>query len=181
MNLANKITLVRVFMIPVYLFVYMAKPFGLTPSLWAALIIFSAAAITDAIDGHIARRYKQESNFGRLMDPLADKLLVCAALVAFVASGSLPAWAVIILISREFYISGLRQLALTSGKVLAASSSAKFKTITQITLVIYVLIPIQIFRFDWLVMIVLIVTVAASIFSAVEYTVKNKNVVGLKE
>ena len=177
MNLANKITLIRVFMIPVFLFVYMAKPFGVTPSLWAALIIFSLAAITDAIDGYIARQQNLVSNFGRLMDPLADKLLVCAAFVAFVASGSLPAWAVIILISREFYISGLRQLALTSGKVLAASGSAKFKTITQITLVIYVLMPIQMFRFEWLVMVVLIIAVLASIFSAVEYTVKNKDVV----
>ena len=179
MNLANKITLIRVFMIPVFLFVYMAKPFGMTPSLWVALIIFSLAAITDAIDGHIARQRNMVSNFGRLMDPLADKLLVCAALVAFVASGSLPAWAVIILISREFYISGLRQLALTSGKVLAASSSAKFKTIFQIILIIYVLMPIQMFRFDWLVMVVLIITVAASVFSAAEYTYNNNDVLGM--
>ena len=166
-------------MIPVFLFVYMAKPFGVTPSLWAALVIFSLAAITDAIDGHIARQQNIVSNFGRLMDPLADKMLVSAALIAFVASGSLPAWAVIILISREFYISGLRQLALTSGKVLAASSSAKLKTITQITLVIYVLMPVQMFKFEWLVMAVLIITVLASIFSAVEYTIKNKDVVGM--
>ena len=178
MNLANKITLARVFMIPIFLLVYMLMPFGQTISLWVALVIFSIAAITDAIDGYVARQWKLESNFGRLMDPLADKLLVCSAMVAFVASGSLPAWAVIVLISREFYISGIRQLALTNGMVLAASGSAKFKTIFQIILVIYVLLPIQMLRFPWLVMALIVITVVASVFSAAEYTIKNKDAIG---
>ena len=176
MNLPNRITLVRVCLIPVYLYVYLARPFSTTPNLWLALIIFSVASITDAIDGYIARRYKQVTNFGKLVDPLADKLLVCAALVAFVASGALPAWAVIVLISREFYVSGFRQLAVEQGKVLAASTSAKFKTATQITLVIYVLLPIQLFKFDWLVVALLIITTLVSVYSAVEYSVRNKEV-----
>ena len=176
MNLPNKITFLRVLMIPLFLFVYLARPFSETPNLWLALIIFSVASITDAIDGYVARRYKLVTNFGKLMDPLADKLLVCSALVAYTASGTLPAWAVIILISREFYVSGLRQLAVEYGKVLAASGSAKLKTTFQITLIIYALVPIQMFRFDWLVMVLLIITIIASVYSAIDYTVKNKSV-----
>ena len=176
MNLANKITLLRVFMIPAFLFVYLAQPFNRTPNLWVALVIFSVAAITDAIDGYIARRYGQVSNFGKLIDPLADKLLVCSALVAYVASGTLPAWAVILLISREFYVSGLRQLAVERGTVLAASGWAKFKTAAQLTLVIYMLVPIEMLRFEWLVTVLLAVAIFASVFSAVDYTVKNKEI-----
>jgi len=141
--------------------------------MWLALTIFSVAAITDAVDGAVARRYKLVTNFGKLVDPLADKMLVCAALVAFTASGALPAWAVIVLISREFYISGLRQLAVEQGVVLAASSLAKWKTGFQITLVIYILLPIEMFSFDWLVMALLIITILTSVLSAVQYTTQN--------
>jgi len=176
MNLPNKITLVRVFLIPVFLFVYLAEPLSPTPNLWLALVIFSVASITDAIDGHIARKYKLVTNFGKLIDPLADKLLVCAALVAFVASSSLPAWAVVILISREFYISGLRQLAVEQGKVLAASGWAKFKTVSQIVLIIYILLPLELFKFDWLVIVLLVISIVASVFSAAQYTTRNKDV-----
>ena len=176
MNMPNKITLLRVLLIPLYLFVYLAEPLSRTPNLWLALIIFSVASITDAVDGYVARRYKLVTNFGKLMDPLADKLLVCAALVAFTASGALPAWAVIVLISREFYISGLRQLAVEQGQVLAASSSAKFKTTTQIVLIIYILMPIEMFRFEWLVTVLLVITIIASVYSAVEYTVNSRGV-----
>lgn len=144
--------------------------------MWLALTIFSVAAITDAVDGYIARRYKLVTNFGKLMDPLADKLLVSAALIAFVASGAVPAWAVVVLISREFYISGLRQVAVEQGKVLAASGLAKFKTVAQMVLIIYILLPIEFFKFDWLVMAILIITVAASVLSAVQYTWKNRDV-----
>jgi len=176
MNLPNRITLARVCLIPVFLYVYLAQPLSEMPNMWLALIIFSVASITDAVDGYIARRYKLVTNFGKLMDPLADKLLVAAALVAFVASATLPAWAVVIMISREFFVSGLRQLAVEQGIVLAASPSAKFKTITQIVLVIYMLLPIQMLRFDWLVTALIVVTIGASLYSAVEYTVKNKAV-----
>jgi len=141
--------------------------------MWLALTIFSIAAITDAVDGAIARRYKLVTNFGKLMDPLADKMLVCAALVAFTASGALPAWAVIVLISREFYISGLRQLAVEQGIVLPASNLAKWKTGFQITLIIYILLPIEMFSFDWLVMALLIITIVTSVLSAVQYTTGN--------
>ena len=181
MNLPNKITVARVCLIPVYLFVYLAQPFAEIPNMWTALIIFSVASITDALDGYIARKYGLISNFGKLMDPLADKLLVCAALVAFVASGTLPAWVVILLISREFFVSGLRQLCVEQGVVVAASSSAKFKTITQIVLVIYLLLPMQMFRFDWMVVVLMVITTVASIYSGIEYAYKNRTIFNAKD
>jgi len=176
MNLPNKITLARVCLIPIYLFVYLAQPLSELPNMWLALVIFSVASITDAVDGYIARKYKLISNFGKLMDPLADKLLVSAALVAFVASGTLSAWVVVLLISREFFVSGIRQLAAEQGIVVAASVSAKFKTTTQIVLIIYILLPIQMFRFDWMVVVLTVITTAASLYSGIEYAVKNRAV-----
>ena len=178
MNLPNKITLARVCLIPVYLYVYLAQPLAEVPNMWLALIIFSVASVTDAVDGYIARKYQLVSNFGKLMDPLADKLLVCAALVAFVASGTLQAWVVVLLISREFFVSGFRQLAVEQGKVLAASNSAKFKTVTQIVLIIYLLVPIQMLRFDWMVVALVVITTAASLYSGIEYAVRNRDVFG---
>jgi len=181
MNLPNKITFLRVLMIPLYLIVYLARPLSETPNMWLALVIFAAASITDAIDGYVARKYKLVTNFGKLMDPLADKLLVSAALIAFTATGALPAWAVVLMISREFYITGLRQLAIEQGTVLAASGWGKFKTAMQITLVIYILLPIPFFKFDWIITGLLIITILASVFSAVDYTVKNKQVFVAKD
>ena len=187
MNLPNKITLLRVGLIPVFLFVYLAAPFHEIVNLWLALVIFVAASITDGIDGHIARKRKLVTNFGKLMDPLADKLLICSVLVAFIYTGSLggqhATWAVIVLIDREFYISGLRLLALEQGKVLAALQGGKWKMGMQITLVVVVLLPVQMLPFewlltlkDWIVLALLIITTAVSVFSAYDYTQKNKDV-----
>ena len=187
MNLPNKITLLRVGLIPIFLFVYLAGPFTEIINLWLALVIFVAASITDGIDGHIARKRKMVTNFGKLMDPLADKLLICSALVAFIYTGSLggqfATWAVIVLISREFYISGLRQLALEQRKVLAALHGGKWKMGLQIALVVVVLLPVGMFSFewlftlhDWVVPVLLIITTAVSVLSAVDYTVKNKDI-----
>ena len=198
MNLPNRITLARVCLIPVFLFVYLVRPLGETPNMWLALVIFVVASATDAVDGHIARKYKLVTNFGKLMDPLADKLLVCSALVAFIYTGSLggqfATWAVVVLISREFYISGLRQLALEQGKVLAALQGGKWKMGLQIALIVVVLLPVQMFSFEWLlyeplissellstlhnwvVLILLVITTVVSVLSAVDYTVKNKDV-----
>ena len=175
MNLPNKITLLRVCLIPAFLFVYLAQPLGEISNMWLALILFVIAAVTDAIDGYLARRLALVTNFGKLMDPLADKLLVGAALIAFVATQALPAWAVILIISREFFISGLRQLALEQQLVLAATSAAKFKTIMQITLIVYILLPppFTLFVFDWGILALVIITVAASVYSAFDYTYKN--------
>lgn len=187
MNLPNKITLIRVCLIPVFLVVYLAQPFNEVLNLWLALVIFVAASITDGIDGHIARKHKLVTNFGKLMDPLADKLLICSVLVAFIYTGSLggqfATWAVIVLISREFYVSGLRLLALEQGKVLAALKGGKWKMGFQITLVVVVLLPVQMLPFewlltlkDWVVLALLIITTFVSVLSAFDYTAKNKDV-----
>ena len=181
MNLPNKITLLRVFMIPAFLVVYMAQPFAQAQvNDWLVLVLFAAAAITDALDGYLARKLKLVTNFGKLMDPLADKLLVCSALVAFVASGALPAWAVIIMISREFYISGLRQLALEQSRVLAATGGAKFKTISQVVLIIYVMLPIYTLVFAPVVWVLIAVSIISSLWTAFDYTWKNREIFKLK-
>ncbi|MCL2371995.1 MAG: CDP-diacylglycerol--glycerol-3-phosphate 3-phosphatidyltransferase [Defluviitaleaceae bacterium] len=174
MNLPNRITVLRVLLIPAFLLIYLAQPFG--PGWvndWLALVLFSVAAITDAFDGYYARKLNLVTNFGKLMDPLADKLLVGAAIIAFTASGSIPAWAVIIMISREFYISGLRMLALEQKKVLAATGLGKFKTIAQITMIIYILLPIHFLVFQPVITILIILSVITSVISAWDYTTKN--------
>ncbi|MCL2224626.1 MAG: CDP-diacylglycerol--glycerol-3-phosphate 3-phosphatidyltransferase [Defluviitaleaceae bacterium] len=177
MNLPNKITLLRVVLIPAFLVVYLAQPLGALNA-WVALVLFVVAAVTDAIDGYLARKMGLVTNFGKLMDPLADKMLVCAAFIAFTATGSLPAWATIILISREFYISGLRQLALEQKIVLAASTSAKIKTASQIVLVIYLLLPypFTFLFFESVALALIIITAIISIYSAAEYTWRNKHI-----
>jgi len=174
MNLPNRITILRVLLIPAFLFVYIGQPFGWQAvNDWLALVLFSVAAITDAVDGYYARKLNLVTNFGKLMDPLADKLLVSAAIVAFTASGTLPAWAVIIMISREFYISGLRMLALEQKKVLAATSLGKFKTIAQITMIIYIILPLHFLVFQPVITILVVLSVITSIISAWDYTAKN--------
>ena len=175
MNLPNKITLLRVILIPAFLFVYLASPFAELVNMWLALLLFVTAAITDAIDGYLARKLKLVSNLGKLMDPLADKLLACSTLVAFVYTGAVPVWAVIVIIAREFYISGLRQLALEQGIVLAASASGKFKMVMQMVLIIYIILPppFVLLVFPVVVTGLVIVTVLASIYSAVDYTRRN--------
>ena len=181
MNLPNKVTLLRVFLIPAFLAVYLAQPLNETVNVWLALILFSFAAITDAVDGYLARRLSQVTNFGKLMDPLADKLLVCSAFIAFTAVGILPAWAVIIMISRELYVSGLRMLALEQRVVLAASAGGKFKTVAQIVLIIYILLPFSCLIFDWAILALTVIAIVASLLSAWDYTVKNINVFKSKE
>ena len=183
MNLPNQITLFRVLMIPLFLVAYIARPFGDVPSQWVALSIFAIASISDAVDGAIARRYGLVTNFGKLMDPLADKLLVCAALVAFVGSGTLPSWAVVIFISREFFVSGIRLLALEQGAVLAASMGGKIKTVTQMVLIHFVLVPLPGFVttawpvmytvWDVAILALLGCSLAASVLSGVDYGYKN--------
>jgi CDP-diacylglycerol--glycerol-3-phosphate 3-phosphatidyltransferase len=190
MNLPNKITLFRVCMIPVFLVVYMAKPFGPTASLWVALTIFAIASISDAVDGKMARRYGLVTNFGKLMDPLADKLLVCAAIVAFVGTGTIPGWAGVIFISREFFVSGLRQLALEQRAVLAASVGGKIKTVMQMILIHTILVPIPAFISDFIPVILpihgflikalLVLSLLASILSGLDYGYKNWGLIHFK-
>jgi len=178
MNLPNKITLARICLIPIFLVVYLVAPFPELANNWIALVVFVIAASTDALDGYLARKMKLVSNFGKLIDPLADKMLVCSVLVAFTYTGSVPAWATIIIIVREFYISGFRQLALEQNLVMAATGLGKVKTTFQITLIVYILLP---WPFSWFIfapvtLALIIAAVVFTIWSGVDYTVKNLHV-----
>lgn len=167
MTTASKITLARVAMIPVFMVVLLM---GFN---WAALIIFAVASLTDFVDGYIARHYNQVSDFGKFLDPLADKLLVTAAMLIFVQWGRMPAWAVMVVLAREFAVSGLRMVAATGGKVLAAGWSGKVKTFS--TMVgLCVMMAFSIGWIDWAVTAVIVVT---TLYSGVEYFVQNWSVI----
>ncbi len=137
MNLPNKLTVIRILAIPLFLiFLYISKGvFRFLP-----LLIFAAAAVTDAIDGYIARRDNLITDFGKFMDPLADKLLTCAAFIAFVEIGYLSSWIVVIIISREFLVSGFRTLAASKGVKIAANPWGKVKTVFQMILIVVILL-----------------------------------------
>ncbi len=175
MNLPNKLTVLRVILIPFFvLFALVDVVPGY--SRYIAVIIFILASLTDLLDGKIARKYNLVTNFGKFMDPLADKLLVCAALICLVSEGLLPAWMVIIIISREFVISGFRLVASDNGVVIAASYWGKFKTTFQMLMIIVLILnPGGIFYVigQVLVWIALILTVV----SLIDYLVKNKHVI----
>ena len=142
MNLPNKLTVLRVIMVPFFVF-FMLTDVGGAANKWIALAIFVIASLTDMLDGKIARKYNLVTNFGKFMDPLADKLLVCSALICFVELDKLPAWMVIIIIAREFIISGFRLVAADNGIVIAASYWGKFKTTFQMLMIIYLVVDLQ--------------------------------------
>lgn len=172
MTTASKITLLRVVMIPLYmLFMYFsAGQSGLW--MWLALAVFVVASLTDFVDGHIARKYHQVSDFGKFLDPLADKLLVIAAMAMFCEWGQFPAWALMIVLTREFAVSGLRMVAAPKGNVIAAGKSGKFKTAsTMVGLCVMMAFP----GIAWLNWVVLAVIVVTTVYSGVEYFVKNWN------
>jgi len=140
MNLPNQLTVAR--LILTFVFVALLSIDGLPYGGTAALIVFSIAAFTDFLDGHLARKHSLITNFGKLMDPLADKILMCAGFVLLACLNFIPAWIVIVILSREFLVTGLRLLATAEGIVLAADSLGKYKTIFQIVTVIYFLLII---------------------------------------
>lgn len=145
MNLPNKLTIVRMIMVPFFVvFLLLANN---TPETyyfkWIALVIFAVASYTDMLDGQIARKYNLVTNFGKFMDPLADKLLVCSALIALTELGSIPAWVTIIIIAREFIISGFRLVASDKGVVIAASYYGKFKTVSQMVAICVMMVIIN--------------------------------------
>lgn len=172
MTTATKFTLLRVAMIPAYMvFMYLS---GGEPNawMWAALAVFILASITDFIDGQIARRCNQVSDFGKFLDPLADKLLTLAAMSMFCQWGHFPAWALMIVLTREFAVSGLRMIAGPKGKVIAAGKSGKFKTASSmIGLCVMMAYP----TVEWLCWVVTGLIVLTTIYSGVEYFVKNWN------
>nr|WP_207748060.1 CDP-diacylglycerol--glycerol-3-phosphate 3-phosphatidyltransferase [Clostridium thermobutyricum] len=141
-NLANKLTLIRILLVPIFLVFIIAK--GIPYGTFIATFIFILASLTDKLDGYIARSRNQITNFGKFMDPLADKLLVTAALISLVELGLVQGWAAIIIIAREFAVSGLRTLAASEGKIIAASWWGKIKTVIQIIAIILLLIEVNI-------------------------------------
>lgn len=179
MNLPNKITIARVFMIPVFLVVYLGP--GIPASNYIAAAIFIIACLTDALDGYLARKYHLITNFGKFADPLADKLLVSAALICFVELKLIPAWIIIIIISREFIISGFRLVASDNGVVIAASYIAKFKTTAQMIMSILLIIHLDNGVFHVLEQIFIYLSLILTIVSLIDYLYKNRNVLADKE
>ncbi|MDO4268026.1 MAG: CDP-diacylglycerol--glycerol-3-phosphate 3-phosphatidyltransferase [Eubacteriales bacterium] len=174
MNLPNKLTVLRVLLIPFFVASLLAYGGEEKTLRMIAAVIFIAASLTDMLDGKIARKYNLVTNFGKFMDPLADKLLVCSALICLIELGQLPAWMVIIIVSREFIISGFRLVAAEQGIVIAASYWGKFKTVFQMAAVILMILNIQALS-----MVTLICTWAAVILTVVslaDYIVKNHKV-----
>ena len=174
MNLPNKLTILRVIMVPFFV-LFMLTDIGGTANKWISLILFVVASLTDLLDGKIARKYNLVTNFGKFMDPLADKLLVCSAMICLIEMNKLDAWIVIVIISREFIISGFRLVASDSGVVIAASYWGKFKTVFQMAMIIVLIADLGGF-FDMLGTVLVWVALALTIISLLDYVFKNKQV-----
>lgn len=175
MNLPNKLTVLRVIMVPFFVF-FMLTDVGGAANKWIALAIFVIASLTDMLDGKIARKYNLVTNFGKFMDPLADKLLVCSALIALVDLNKIAAWVVIIIIAREFIISGFRLVASDNGVVIAASYWGKFKTTFQMLMIIYLVVDLQFAYANVVGMVLVYVALALTVISLVDYIAKNYKV-----
>lgn len=172
MNLPNKLTMFRVILIPFFI-VFLLVPITSVDK-WIALTIFIVASLTDLLDGHIARKYHLVTNFGKFMDPLADKLLVCSALICLIELDRIPSWMVIIIIAREFVISGFRLIASDNGVVIAASYWGKFKTTFQMIAVCLMIADIA--ALGLVTSIVTWIAVILTVVSLVDYLIKNKDV-----
>ncbi len=172
MTLASKITMIRVAFIPIFMaFMYLGAG---VPGvwMWISLVVFILASITDYIDGQIARKRNQISDFGKFLDPLADKLLTIAAMVMFCEWGMMPAWALMIVLTREFAVTGLRLVAVGKGKVIAAGWSGKVKTAsTMVGLCVWMAFPAS----AWIAGVVTGVIVVTTVYSGVEYFTQNWN------
>ena len=178
MNLPNKLTMFRVILIPFFVF-FLLAPYFEGYGNYVAVAIFIVASLTDLLDGKIARKYNLVTNFGKFMDPLADKLLVCSAMICLIELGLLPAWIVIIIIAREFIISGFRLIASDNGVVIAASYWGKFKTTFQMLMVIVLLLNFDIPAFKILGTVLIWIATILTVVSLSDYIIKNKDV--LKE
>ncbi|MPQ43676.1 CDP-diacylglycerol--glycerol-3-phosphate 3-phosphatidyltransferase [Clostridium tarantellae] len=196
MNLANKLTLIRIFLVPIFLIFVSVRdiPYGIS----IATTIFIIASLTDKLDGYIARSRNQITNFGKFMDPLADKLLVTAALISLVEFQLVPGWAATVIIAREFAVSGLRTLAAADGIVIAASWWGKIKTVMQMVAIIALLLKVNIINismfnmfvnnndilkilFTYVPTVLLYIAVIITMISGVDYFIKNKNAVSINK
>ena len=177
MNLPNRLTILRVILIPFFLVALLwdAVPYGK----WIALALFIIASLTDTLDGMIARKHNLVTNFGKFMDPLADKLLVSSAMIAFVALGRIPAWIVIVIISREFIISGFRLVAADNGIVIAAGYLGKIKTVIQMVMLCVLIANFGGTVFNIIELVLIYAALVMTVISLIDYLVKNKDV--LKE
>ena len=173
MNLPNKLTIFRVILIIPFVIIMLSDFLG-DASKWVALAIFIIASLTDLLDGKIARKYNLITNFGKFMDPLADKLLVSAAMICLVEMGKIPSWIVIVIISREFIISGFRLIASDNGVVIAASYWGKFKTVFQMVMVILMIADIS--QIQILTTVIMWVALVLTVISLIDYLIKNKDV-----
>lgn len=169
MNLPNKLTVLRILLIPVFMVVLY---WGFSGSTYVALAIFIIASLTDMLDGKIARKYHLVTDFGKFADPLADKMLVTAAMLWFLEIGQMPAWALLIVIIREFAVSGLRMVASDKGRVIAAGWSGKVKTASTMVCIVLMFLPIP----AWLNTACVWVIALTTLYSGVEYFMKNKDV-----
>ena len=169
MTTANKLTILRIILVPVFLGVLYAGFPG--SNIWA-LIIFIVASLTDLLDGYIARHYNQITNFGKFMDPLADKILVLSAMCWFVEAHQMPGWALAIVLLREFAVSGMRLVAVEQGKVIAAAWSGKVKTASTMVCLCLMMLNIP----AWLNTACVVVIVATTVYSGIEYFIKHKEV-----
>ena len=174
MNLPNKLTTLRVIMIPFFVFFLLCQNGENRTFRMIALALFIIASLTDLLDGKIARKYNLVTNFGKFMDPLADKLLVCSALICLIELNALPAWMVIIIISREFIISGFRLIASDNGVVIAASYWGKFKTTFQMVSVVLLILDIPALAF--VTTICVWIALLLTIVSLVDYIYKNHKI-----
>ena len=174
MNLPNKLTTLRVIMIPFFVFFLLWQNGENYTFRMIALALFIIASLTDLLDGKIARKYNLVTNFGKFMDPLADKLLVCSALICLIELNALPAWMVIIIISREFIISGFRLIASDNGVVIAASYWGKFKTTFQMVSVVLLILDIPALAF--VTTICVWIALVLTIVPLVDYIYKNHKI-----
>lgn len=175
MNLPNKLTVLRVIMIPFFVWFMLVPVFG-DNSKWVAVAIFIIASLTDLLDGKIARKYNLVTDFGKFMDPLADKLLVCSAMICLVGLQKLPSWIVVVIIAREFIISGFRLIAADNGRVIAASYWGKFKTTFQMFMVILMIANLGFSPIPLITQIIKWIALVLTIVSLVDYLIKNKDV-----
>lgn len=171
MTTATKLTFLRIILIPVFLIILY---WGFPGAEWVALAVFILASVTDTLDGYVARKYNQVSNVGKFLDPLADKVLVAAAMCWLVGCGKMWAWALAAVLLREFAVSGLRLVAVEQGQVIAAAWSGKVKTAATMVCICFMLV----FDFPWLNILCQIVILGTTIYSGVEYFMKNKAVFG---
>ena len=174
MNLPNKLTMFRVFMIPFFVIFMLVNVTGEYDK-YIAVAIFIIASLTDMLDGKIARKYNLVTNFGKYMDPLADKLLVCSALICLIGD-KLQAWIVIVIISRELIISGFRTIAADNGVVIAASWWGKYKTTSQMLMIIIMIVNLNYSWYGILEYVFIYLSLVLTIISLVDYLVKNRQV-----